>query len=42
MSTVPRPPGEELIVEDVARALAEDLGTGDCTAMLISAESAPS
>ena len=35
MSTVPRPPREELIVEDVARALAEDLGTGDCTAMLI-------
>ena len=32
------PPGAQQVAEEVGRALAEDLGEGDCTAALIPAE----
>ena len=38
MGIGPEPLQEELLVEDVALALTEDLGTGDCTASLIAPE----
>ena len=35
MSTHPTPPSAEVVAADVARALAEDIGTGDVTAALL-------
>jgi len=39
MAEYPQPPSPEVVSADVARALAEDLGKGDCTAALVAAGS---